>query len=70
MKEIDPRDQTGISGNLSGGFFVGFADGRVWMIDDSIPFETLSPFLLVEGAKQADREIVLGPYKLYDGKRP
>ncbi|MEK6250060.1 MAG: hypothetical protein N2C12_17885 [Planctomycetales bacterium] len=62
--EINPTNGTGISGNFDGGFFVGFADGKVWFLDNDIPFDQLKPFLTLSGARELDREEVLEPYKI------
>jgi hypothetical protein len=54
----------GVAGLDSEGFFVGFADGEVWMLSYAAPFERLEPFFLVEKARTADRQELLGPYRI------
>jgi hypothetical protein len=62
-RTIHPKDGLGIGSNRpNGGFIVGFVDGEVWAIDESVPFEQLLRFLTVSGARKADREMILGPY--------
>jgi hypothetical protein len=53
---LDPPGQLGISGNFEGDFFVGFADGCVWFIRNTVPFEELSKFFTVSGAAEFARE--------------
>ena len=62
--EVGAADGQSIAGLDSEGFFVGFADGEVWMLRYSVPFERLEPFFLVEKAKRADRQAMLGPYSI------
>lgn len=45
-------------------FGVGFADGEVWFLKTSIPFEELAKFLTVDGASEHDRREVLGQYRV------
>jgi hypothetical protein len=63
-KEISRRGQLWISGNIEGGFFVGFADGCVWFIRDTVPFDALSKFFTTHDAGRFDRENVLGQYAI------
>ena len=44
------------------GLCVLFADGAVWLLDKDTPIEKLKPFFTIEGAKQNDRQTLLGPY--------
>jgi hypothetical protein len=59
---INGADGKGISSRFPGGFHVLFADGKVWFLSNSVPFETLSQFFTVEGAAKHDRERLLAPY--------
>lgn len=62
-RSINHPGQLGI-GSVHGydKFVVSFADGSIWAVDSSIPFSVLEKFLTVEGAKQEDRALTLGPY--------
>lgn len=60
---IHPKTQLGIGANSrADGFLIGFVDGAVWSLDESIPFTELEKFLTVEGARAHDRESILKPY--------
>lgn len=61
-RTINAQDGSGISGHTKYGFHVLFADGEVWRIKHTIPFEELEKFFTQESAKRHDREKVLGPY--------
>jgi hypothetical protein len=63
-KTINAPDGKGISGVLARGFHVGFADAQVWYLSNKVPFDDLSKFFTIEGAKAQDRDEVLGPYVL------
>ena len=67
---IDDPPGEGISGTCPGGFFVGFADGEVWMLRNDTPFEKLARFFTMDGARQHDRDAVLGPYHIEVSGRP
>jgi hypothetical protein len=60
-------DGKGISSRHPGGFFVVFADTRVWFLSDKIPFDTLKKLFTLEEAKKSDREKLLGPYVVERG---
>lgn len=49
---------------------VGFADGQVWLLRDSVPFETLSKFFTITGAKSADRDDLLRRYLIMNYGEP
>jgi hypothetical protein len=66
-RTVGDRNGRGISSRTSGAFHLIFADGRVWLLSDSVPFATLSRFFTVSGAATHDREEVLGPYVLDRG---
>lgn len=46
------------------GFHVGFADGTVWLLHSNTPLSELRKFLTVADAKEHDRELVLGAYRV------
>jgi len=50
------------------GIHVAFADRHVWYLND-VPLDDLKKFLTVEGAKNHDRETVLGPYATWRSRR-
>ncbi len=54
----------GISGTFKDGFFVGFADGKVWFMQRSTPFDKLKLFFSIEGATKWSRESVLEEYRI------
>lgn len=43
-------------------FYVGFADGSIWLVRTSIPFGTLAKFFSATVAQPRDRETDLAPY--------
>ena len=45
------------------GVHVGFADGEVWYLDQSIPLATLHDFFTIDGALGHDRERELLPFR-------
>lgn len=45
-------------------FHVGFADGTVWRMKHSLPLQNLRPFLTVSTASAANREKLLGEWRL------
>lgn len=61
-RTINAPDGSGIAGHTNRGFHVMFADGQVWRIEHTVPFEELEKFFTLDSAKQYDREKVLGPY--------
>ena len=50
------------SGVDDNGFFVLFADGSVAFLSARVPLEVLAKFFTVEGARQYDRDEMLGPF--------
>jgi hypothetical protein len=46
------------------GYVVLFADGEGWVLSSRTPISDLCKFFTIEGAKQSDREQVLGPYRV------
>lgn len=61
-RSINHLSGRGVSGTCAGGFHVAFADGAAWFLSESIPFEDLRKFFLVQEAKLYDRDEVLRPY--------
>jgi Protein of unknown function (DUF1559) len=61
-KTINVATGKGISSHHAAGFHVAFADGSVWYLKNNVPFEELSKFFTVAGAKEYDRDTVLTPY--------
>lgn len=64
--DIDVRNvPESITQGMDGaGVHVVFADGAVWFLRSDTPLEELKKFFTIDGAKQFDREKVLGPYVL------
>jgi hypothetical protein len=60
----DSLQARGISSLHRGGFHVVFADGEVWFLSNSIPFETLAAFFTIEEAARHNRDELLGMYVL------
>lgn len=58
----------GVDGRICGvfraGFHVAFADGEVWYLRHSVPFEDLRKFFTVREARAFRREEVLAPYRV------
>jgi hypothetical protein len=69
-QEINRHQDGCISGCTATGFHVIFADGAVWVLAHSTPFDELKKFFTIESAKRFDREEVLGPHQVtaYDGR--
>jgi hypothetical protein len=63
-RSINHPSGKGIAGINPEEFHVGFADGQVWCLRSNISFEDIEKFFTVEGAKQFDREEVLGPHRV------
>lgn len=55
----------GLSSIHESGFHIAFADGAVWFIRDDVPFDSLSRFFTVDGARGADRDHDLAQYRLH-----
>jgi hypothetical protein len=66
-RTINARNGKGISSRYRGGFHVIFADLQVWFLSETLPFATLTKFFTLAGARQSDREVLLGPYALDRG---
>ena len=63
-KTINAPDGKGISSLYSGGFYVIFADKKVWRLSDKVPFTTLEKFFKIVDAEKQDREKLLGLFAL------
>jgi hypothetical protein len=61
-RTINPKSELGIGGESSDCFLVGFADGAVWCLKASVPFESLEKFFTLADAAKYDREEELGKY--------
>jgi hypothetical protein len=46
------------------GIVVGFADGEIWYLDDSVPVQELMRFATAEPIETRDRQKSLGPFKI------
>lgn len=66
-RRINAPDGKGISSRIEGGFHVIFADGQVWFLSDTLPFETLKKFFTTAEAAKHDREGILQPFALHRG---
>ena len=53
----------GPSSMHAGGFHVAFADGEAWFLSTEVPFETLKPFLTIDGARSRDRDQDLSKFR-------
>lgn len=59
-RTINGADGRGIAANIGQRFHVIFADGSVWQLSADVPFEDVEKFFTIEGAKEHDRDEVLG----------
>lgn len=59
---LDEASETITRGLDGDGVHVLFADVSVWYLRADVPLPDLKKFLTIAGAKQYDREQVLGPY--------
>jgi Protein of unknown function (DUF1559) len=46
------------------GLLVGFADGEIWHLHDSVPSQALARFAIVNPSEPRDRASALGPFKI------
>ena len=58
---LNPDDELEHSGK---GIVVGFADGQIWYLRDSVPTRVLMRFATVKPGELRDREALLGPYRV------
>jgi hypothetical protein len=58
---IDQVDASILEGLDGHGVLVLFADCEVWFVPADVPLEDLANFFTIEGAKEHDRDQVLGP---------
>ncbi len=54
----------GISSESGEEIHVAFADGEVWRLSMTTPFDSLRKFMTVSAIGDASREVVLGPYRV------
>jgi prepilin-type processing-associated H-X9-DG protein len=60
---VDEVPESIVKGVDGEGVHVLFADGSVWFLGADVPLEDLKKFFTIDGAKQYDRQEVLGPYR-------
>ncbi len=60
---IDDVPESLVEGLDGYGLQVLFADGTVWFLNADVPLVDLRRFFTIDGAKEYDREEVLGPYR-------
>jgi hypothetical protein len=46
------------------GYAVLFADGKRWVLSRRLPYDDLCKFFTIDGAKQCERDTLLGPYRI------
>jgi hypothetical protein len=46
------------------GYAVLFADGETWVLSRRLPYGDLCKFFTIDGAKQCERDTLLGPYRI------
>jgi hypothetical protein len=59
-----PNSQLGDGQAEGGAFYVGFADGKAWLLKKNVPIDRVLKFATVFGAWEADRDIELAPYRV------
>jgi hypothetical protein len=57
--------QAGVFKHAGQGVLVGFADGEIWQLRDSVPIEELARFATVNPSEPRNREAKLGPFKMH-----
>ncbi|MBT6157693.1 MAG: DUF1559 domain-containing protein [Planctomycetaceae bacterium] len=62
---INSAEEIGISSKHRGGAHIGFADGEVWFISETVPFDELKNFFTIDGARMNNRESLLGKYRIH-----
>lgn len=60
---VDQVPESIVRGMDGDGVHVLFADATVWFVASDVPLGELTKFFTIDGAKQWDREQVLGPYR-------
>lgn len=50
--------------NQATDYFVGFADGSIWLMSRETPLGVIVPFLTLSGATNSDRGELLAPYRI------
>ena len=64
IEQLTPSERTKQLLLGKDGYVVLFADGEGWVLSDKTPLSDLCKFFTLAGAKQFDREQVLGPYRV------
>lgn len=64
VKQLTPSEETKRLLLGKDGYVVLFADGEGWLLSAETPISDLCKFFTVAGAKQCDRDQVLGPYRV------
>ena len=65
--DVDQLPENLTKGPAGNGFHVLFADGAVWYLRSEVPLAEVRKFFTVDGAKQYERRVVLGPYATFSG---
>lgn len=60
--QLTPSEETKRQLLCHDGYVVLFADGQCWVLSRKTPISDVCKFFTIPGARQADREQVLGPY--------
>ena len=60
---VDRVPESIVQGMEGDGLHVLFADGSVWFVPSGVPPDDLAKLFTIDGAKQYDREQILGPYR-------
>jgi hypothetical protein len=60
LEDMPDSIREGVDGD---GFHAAFADGEVWFLSRDVPMANLRPFFTLDGAREHEREDLLGPYR-------
>jgi hypothetical protein len=64
IEQLVPSDETRRLLLGKDGYVVLFADRERWVLSGKLPIKDLCRFCTIEGAKQADREEILGAFRI------
>jgi len=64
IDQLTPSDETRRLLLCDDGYVVLFADGKRWVLSGGLPVPDLCKFLTLSGAKQFNRDQLLGPYRV------
>ncbi len=64
IEQLAPSEETRRQLLCNDGYLVLFADGESWLLSSKTPILDLCKFFTISGAKQSDRERLLGPYRV------